>query len=151
MISILMVCHGNICRSTMAQCIMQHLVNEKGLGNMFHIDSAATSREEIGNGIHHGTVRTLKEHNIPVLEHYAKQITKNDYQKFDYILGMDSWNMMNLERILGNDPAHKVKRLLDYSTKPRDIADPWYTGNFEVTYQDVLEGCNALLQHILEQ
>lgn len=135
----------------MAQCVMQHLVNSKGIQDRFHIDSSATSREEIGNGIHHGTVKALTEHNIPVLEHYAKQITKNDYQKFDYILGMDSWNMMNLERILGNDPDGKVKRLLDYSSRPRDIADPWYTGNFEVTYNDVVEGCTALLDHILSK
>ena len=151
MISILMVCHGNICRSTMAQCVMQHLIDQKGLTHRFHIDSAATSREEIGNGIHHGTIKALKEHNIPVLEHYARAITRSDYSKFDYILGMDSWNMTNLSRILGDDPEHKVKRLLDYSNRPRDIADPWYTGNFEVTYQDVVEGCNALLTHILEK
>ena len=151
MIKVLFICHGNICRSTMAQYVMQHLVNERGMSDCFYIDSAATSREEIGSGVHYGTRKKLKEMGIFCGDHRAVQLERADYDKYDYIVGMDSWNRRNMTRILGADPEGKVSLLLDYAAQPRDIADPWYTGNFDVTYEDVLEGCEALLAHILEE
>ena len=149
MIKILFICHGNICRSTMAQYVMQHLVDTRGLGGYFEIDSAATSTEEIGNGVHRGTRAKLKEVGIYCGDHRARQMKRSDYDKFDYLVGMDGWNRKNMMRILGSDPEHKVSLLLDFTEHPRDIADPWYTGNFDVTYEDVVEGCEALLAHIL--
>ena len=125
MIKVLFVCHGNICRSTMAQYVMQDLVTRHGLAEHFYINSAAISMEEIGNPV-------------------------SDYDKYDYIIGMDSWNRRNMMRILGKDPEGKVSLLLDYTDHPRDIADPWYTGNFDATYDDVKAGCEALLTHIRE-
>ena len=150
MIKVLFICHGNICRSTMAQFIFQHMVNTRGLAAKFHIDSAATSMEELGSGVHRGTQAKLRQVGVPVLSHRAKLLERKDYDKYDYILGMDSWNFRNMNRILGSDPEKKVGLLLDFSDRPRDIADPWYTGNFDVTYDDVLEGCTALLEHILK-
>ena len=149
-VKILMVCHGNICRSTMAQYVMQDLVNRQGLAAHFYIDSAATSTEEIGNPVHRGTRAKLKEVGIPCGDHRAVQMKRSDYDKYDYIIGMDGWNRRNMMRILGSDPDGKVSLLLDYTDHPRDIADPWYTGNFDATYEDVKEGCEALLTHILE-
>lgn len=145
MIRVLFICHGNICRSTMTQFVFQHMVNEAGIAAHFHIDSAATSREEIGNGPHYGTVQKMREVGIPVLPHRAVQMTKKDYKEYDYIIGMDGWNIRNINRIAGGDPNHKVHLLLEYSENPRDIADPWYTGNFDRTYEDVLEGCEGFL------
>lgn len=147
-IKVLMICHGNICRSTMAQSVFQNMVNKANLTAHFHIDSAATSTEEIGNPPHHGTVRKLQQVGIPVVPHRARQMTKKDYDQFDYILGMDQWNLRNMNRILRSDPQGKVHLLLDYSDEPRDIADPWYTGNFDVTYADVMEGCQAFLDYL---
>ncbi len=151
MIKILFVCHGNICRSPMAQFVMQDLVNRRGLSDQFYIDSAATSREEIGNGVHYGTRGKLKEVGVPLLNHRAVQLKRADYDEYDFILGMDRWNRKNMLRILGEDPQNKVSLLLDFAEHPRDIADPWYTGNFDVTYDDIVEGCEALLNYILEQ
>ena len=151
MIKILFICHGNICRSTMAQYVFQHMVDKRGLSSSFYIDSAGTSREEIGNGVHRGTRKKLKEEGIWCGEHRAVHMTKADYGKYDYLIGMDSWNRRNMMRILGSDPEGKVSLLLDFSERPRDIADPWYTGNFDVTYEDVKEGCEALLEHILKE
>ncbi|MCI8599710.1 MAG: low molecular weight phosphotyrosine protein phosphatase [Lachnospiraceae bacterium] len=151
MIKILFVCHGNICRSPMAQFVMQDLVNRRGLSDQFYIDSAATSREEIGNGVHYGTRGKLKEVGVPLLNHRAVQLKRADYDEYDFILGMDQWNRKNMLRILGEDPQSKVSLLLDFAEHPRDIADPWYTGNFDVTYDDIVEGCEALLAYILEQ
>lgn len=151
MIKILFICHGNICRSTMCQCVMQDLVNKQGLGNVFEIDSRATSREEIGNPPHHGTVRKMQEAGIPVIPHRATQITWDDYGYYDYIIGMDDWNMRNLHKMLKNDPEGKVYKLLRFADREDDIADPWYTGNFDVTYDDVLEGCTALLAYVLSR
>lgn len=148
MIKILFICHGNICRSTMAQFVFQNLVNQAGLIDQFYINSAATSREEIGNGPHPGTIRKMQEMNIPVLPHRAVQITKKDYQDYDYLIGMDEWNMRNINRITGGDPDDKIHMLLDFSDEPRAIADPWYTGNFDATYMDVLEGCKGLLRFL---
>ena len=149
-IKVLFICHGNICRSTMAQFVFQHMVNTRGLSGLFHIDSAATSREEIGNGPHYGTVNKMREVGIPVLPHRAIQMTKKDYNEYDFLLGMDEANIRNMRRIAGGDPGQKIHMLLDYSKQPRAIADPWYTGNFDVTYSDVVEGCNAFLQYLEE-
>lgn len=146
MIKVLFVCHGNICRSTMAQFVFQDMINKQGLTEQFYIDSAATSREEIGNPPHHGTVHKLKHIGIPILPHRAVQMTKKDYNKYDYLIGMDSMNIRNMLRIVSSDPEHKICRLLDFIEHPRDIADPWYTGNFDLTYENIKEGCEALLE-----
>ena len=148
MIKILFVCHGNICRSTMAEYVMKHLVKKAGLEDHFFIDSAATSTEEIGNGVHHGTRRKLSEVGIPCGDHRARQMTKADYDKFDLLIGMDSANLRNMRRICGGDGDGKLRLLLQYAGSDRDIADPWYTGNFDETYDDVLAGCQALLAHL---
>lgn len=148
MIKILFVCHGNICRSTMAQFVFQDMVNKEGLADRFVIDSKATSTEELGNGPHYGTVRKLKEVGVPVLLHRASQMRRSDYKEYDYIIGMDGWNYRNMMRILGGDPEGKVSLLLDHTEHPRDIADPWYSGNFDATYEDVVEGCEALLRKL---
>ena len=151
MIKILFVCHGNICRSPMAEFVMKDLVKKAGLSDEFYIASAATSTEEIGNGVHYGTRKKLAEFGISVDGKYAVQLKKSDYAKYDYIIGMDTWNIRNINRIIGNnDPDGKVAKLLDFTDrKGQDIADPWYTGNFDVTYDDVKEGCEALLQNCL--
>jgi len=146
-IKILFVCHGNICRSTMAEYVMKHLVRQAGREAEFFIDSAATSTEEIGAPVHHGTRRKLAQAGIPCGNHRARQVTWADYRSFDLIIGMDSANIRNLNRILKGDPEGKVRKMLDYTDRPGDVADPWYTGNFDVTYDDILQGCTALLEH----
>ena len=151
MTKILFICHGNICRSTMAQYVMQYLVDKRGLSDCFYIDSAATSREEIGNGVHHGTRAKLREVGIPCGDHRARQMTRGDYEEYDYLIGMDTWNIRNMNRIVGADPDHKIHKLLEYTNRGGDIADPWYTGNFDETYRDVSEGCEGLLTHILKE
>ena len=149
MIRILFICHGNICRSTMAQFVMEYMVDQAGLKDIFYIDSAATSREEIGNGPHPGTVRKMREMGIPMRSHRAVQLRRDDYDKYDYIIGMDRWNIKNIMNIIGDDPEGKVSSLLDYTDrKGQEIADPWYTGNFEETYIDVDEGCRGLLDYL---
>lgn len=150
-IRVLFVCHGNICRSTMAHFLFQDMVNKAHLDSHFYIDSAATSREEIGNPPHHGTVNKLREVGIPVLPHKAVQLTRRDYEKYDYLIGMDDWNIRNMMKILKADPKNKVKKLLDFAGSGRDIADPWYTGNFDKTYEDIQEGLCALLNEIREK
>lgn len=150
MIKVMMVCHGNICRSTMAEFVLKDMVKKQHIEDKFIIDSSATSREEIGNGVHHGTRRKLAEMDVPCGEHRAVQITKKDYDNYDYILIMDANNRRNLMRIIGADTEGKVHGLLDFSGRPRDIADPWYTGNFDVTYDDVVEGCETFLEHLRE-
>ena len=151
MVKVLFICHGNICRSTMAEMVLKHLVRERGLVDLFYIDSAATSREEIGNGVHYGTRRKLAEVGIPCEDHRARQVMKKDYEKFDYLIVMDSNNVRNLNRIIGSDPDGKVYKLLDFTERPgASIADPWYTGNFDETYRDVLEGCEGFLKKISE-
>jgi len=135
----------------MAQMVFQDIVNKRGLSEMFSIDSKATSTEEIGNPPHRGTMKKLNEEGIPILPHTAKQITMSDYEKYDYIIGMDALNMRNLARILNGDPEGKLHKLPDFAGKDRDIADPWYTGDFDKTYEDVVEGCHALLKEILEK
>lgn len=151
MTKILFICHGNICRSTMAQYVMQYLVDKRGLSDCFYIDSAATSREEIGNGVHHGTRAKLREVGIPCGDHRARQMTRGDYEEYDYLIGMDTWNIRNMNRIVGADPDHKIHKLLEYTNRGGDIADPWYTGNFDETYRDVSEGCEGLLAYILKE
>ena len=149
MIKVLFICHGNICRSTMAQYVFQNLINRNDLIDQFYIDSAATSREEIGNPVHHGTRRKLKEVGIPCGDHRARQLEKREYDEFDYLIGMDSMNIRNMMRILGGDPKGKVSKLLDFTERTgQDIADPWYTGDFEATYRDVVEGCNGFLAYL---
>jgi len=150
MTKILFICHGNICRSTMAEYVMKHLVKQAGLKDAFFIDSAATSTEEIGNGVHCGTRRKLAQVGIPCSDHRARQVTWADYQKFDLLIGMDEANLRNLRRMLKNDPDSKISLLLDYTDRPDAIADPWYTGDFDATYRDVLEGCTALLKQLTE-
>ena len=146
MIKIMFVCHGNICRSPMAEFVMRDMVKKEGLSDKISVASSATSREEIGNGVHHGTRRKLAEFGISADGKVAVQLTKADYDKYDYIIGMDSYNIRNIHRIIGNDNASKVYRLLDFSHRSGDIADPWYTGNFDRTYEDVYDGCTGLLE-----
>ena len=152
MIRVLFVCLGNICRSPMAEFIMKSIISERGLSDRFYIASAATSTEEIWNGVGNPVYppakRELAKHGISCEGKRAVQITKPDYGKYDYILGMEERNIRNILRIVGKDPEHKVKLLLDYSDHPRDIADPWYTGNFESTYRDVVEGCEGFLLYL---
>lgn len=149
MIRVLFVCHGNICRSPMAEFILKDMVEKQDLKEQFYIASAATSTEEIGNPVHHGTKHKLQEYGISTAGKYAVQLTKKDYAAFDYILCMDQRNITNALRIVGADPKNKVKRLLDYTGRSGDIADPWYTGDFDRTYQDVYEGCKAFLDACL--
>ena len=148
MINIMFVCHGNICRSPMAEFILKDMVAQRKISHNFHIESSATSREEIGNDIHYGTKNKLKKVGVPFTPRKATQITKSDYDKYDFILCMDNNNIRNLSRIIPNDKDNKIKLLLDFSDNPRNIADPWYTGNFEDTYNDIIEGCEALLNYI---
>lgn len=164
MTRILMICHGNICRSTMAEYVMRHLVARQGLEGQVVVDSAATSREALGSGVHRGTQRVLRRHGVACGNHRSTQMTSDDYGRYDLICGMDQENLAGIYRILGGergygwswdpvsdayarrvDPVGKVHLLLDWSQDPRDIADPWYTGDFDATYRDVLEGCQTLL------
>ncbi len=151
MIKILFICHGNICRSPMAEFVMKDLVSKRGLSDDFFIASAATSREEIGNPVHHGTRNKLAQYGISTKGKYAIQLTKEDYQAYDYLIGMEQWNIRNILKIIGSDPKHKVYRLLDFTDNPKDIDDPWYTGDFDKTYEDVLKGCTALLERICDE
>ena len=148
MIKVLFVCHGNICRSTMAQSMFQDMVNKKGLSDRFEIDSAATSREEIGNGPHYGTVSKLRSVGIPVIPHRARQMTRADYEYYDYLIGMDSYNISNMTRLAGGDPDGKIYQLLTFAGSSRSIADPWYTDNFDETYDDLVEGLGAFMRFL---
>ncbi|MGN0639075.1 MAG: low molecular weight protein-tyrosine-phosphatase [Huintestinicola sp.] len=148
MIKILFVCHGNICRSTMAQSVFQFMVNKAGLDRSFEIDSAATSTEEIGNPPHYGTVGELRRHNIPVIPHRARQLTKADEIHFDLLIGMDSANIRNMRRIVGS--SEKIYKLMTFADMEKDVADPWYTGDFAETYADVKLGCEKLLKKLTD-
>ena len=150
MIKILFLCHGNICRSTMCESVMTHLVNRKNLTDQIQIQSAATHNDEIGNPPHYGTARKLKQEGIPLIPHRAVRMTKADYDKYDYLIGMDTANIRNMTRIANGDPKGKIYKLLSFAGSGRDIADPWYTGNFDETYEDVMEGCTALLDYLIK-
>ena len=145
MTKILFVCHGNICRSPMAEFVMKDLVKQQGWERQFEIASAATSREELGNPVYPPARRKLAEHGISCDGHHARQITRADYDYYDLLIGMDSANLQNMRRAFGGDPEGKVHLLLDYTGQARDVADPWYTGDFEATWRDVDAGCRALL------
>ena len=151
MTNILFVCLGNICRSPMAEFVFRDMVQKQGLGDRFSVASAATSTEELGNPVHPGTQRRLAREGISTRGKTAVQLTRRDYQRYDYLIGMEQRNLSGMLRILGSDPAGKVHRLLDFTDRPRDIADPWYTGDFDRTYDDVVEGCRGLLAHLLEE
>ena len=142
---ILFVCHGNICRSPMAEFVMKDLVRKAGLESQYHIESAATTTEELGNEVYPPAKRKLAEHSISCKGKTARQMTRNDYNRFDLLIGMDDWNIRNMQRICGGDPEGKIHKLLDYTYRTGNVADPWYTGDFEATWRDVLEGCQALL------
>ncbi len=148
MIKVLFICHGNICRSPMAEFVFKDMVKKEGLSEFFHIESAATSNEEIGNPVHYGTREKLKPLGISVAGKTARRMTKKDYETYDYLLAMDKNNIRNINRIIDRDDEGKVHLLLEYAGSTRDIADPWYTGNFDVTYDVIVEGCSAFLNHI---
>ena len=146
---ILFICHGNICRSPMAEFLLKDIVKKRGLEDAFEIASAATSREEIGNPVHYGTRNKLAQFGISVAGKHAVQVTKRDYEHYDLLLVMDSNNIRNLRRVLGEDTQNKVHLLLDYTErKGESIADPWYTGDFDVTYDDIMEGLAGLLAYL---
>ena len=149
MIKLLFVCHGNICRSPMAEFIMKDLVAKAGRGSDFEIASAAVSREELGNPVYPPARRELQRHGIGCGGHAARQITKADYENFDCLICMESYNIRNALRIWGSDPEGKITRLLDHTNRPGDVADPWYTDRFDVTYRDVEEGCAAWLELLI--
>lgn len=152
MTKILFICHGNICRSPMAEFVMKDMVKRQGLADQFYIASAATSTEEIGNPVHYGTRNKLAQVGISTAGKYAVRMERRDYQEYDYIVGMDRWNYKNMLRISGNkDKDKKISLLLDYTDHPRDVADPWYTGDFEKTYEDIMAGCKGLLEHIQQK
>ncbi len=146
---ILFVCHGNICRSPMAEFVMKDLVEKAGVAQQFLIESAATSTEEIGNSVYPPARRKLAEHGISCQGKTARQMTRLDYGRYDQLIGMDSWNIRNMRAISGGDPEGKIRMLMDYTNRPGDVADPWYTGDFEATWRDVLEGCEALLSQLM--
>ena len=150
MMKVLFVCHGNICRSTMAESMFTYMVKQRGMADQFEIDSAATSREEIGNTPHYGTVSKLREVGIPLVPHRARQMTMSDYEHFDYLIGMDSANIRNMQRIAGGK-SDKIYKMLDFVSgagRGRDVADPWYTDNFDATYNDLTSGLNAFLRYL---
>lgn len=148
MIKILFVCHGNICRSPMAEYIMRDIVNKNNKGNLFEIASKGTSREELGNSVYPPVRRMLKEYGITCDGKTAVQMTKEDYRSFDYIVAMERRNISNIIRIVGDDADQKISLLLDYTDRPGDVADPWYTGDFEKTWDDILKGCQGLFNKL---
>ena len=150
MIKVLFVCMGNICRSPMAEFVFKHLVRQKGLSDQFEIDSAGTEscNEDCHAGIHHGTRQKLQAEKIPFEEHYSRCIRPTDYKHFDYILAMDDGNIADIIKIVGPDNEHKIHRLLDFADYPHNIRDPWYTGNFNESYHDICEGCQAFLDSL---
>lgn len=148
MIKVLFVCHGNICRSAMAEIIFNAEVKARGIDDMFVCDSAATSREEIGNPMYSPAVAELRKHGLSPNGHRARQVVQSDYEKYDYIIGMDNENMHNLSRLWPEDNGKKVNMLLNYAGSRRSVADPWYTGDFYATYRDLVEGINAFLDGV---
>ena len=148
---ILFVCHGNICRSPMAEFILKDLVEKAGIADNFEIASAATSTEEIGNDIYPPAKHILSQKGIKFESRQARQITRKDYDYYDFIIAMDENNLRNLRRMLGDDTKHKISLMMSYAGKHRDVADPWYTGDFETTYRDLIEGCEGFLRWLKEQ
>lgn len=146
MVKILFVCHGNICRSPMAEFVMKDLVGKAGADERFFIASAATSTEEIGNPVYPPARRKLAEHGIGCAGKTARQMTAADYREYDLLIGMDSANLRNMRRICGGDPEGKIRLLMDFTDRPGDVADPWYTGDFETTWRDISAGCRGLLE-----
>ena len=144
------VCHGNICRSPMAEFVFLDMIKRRGLSDRITAASSATSTEEIGNDVHRGTRAILTKYGIPFTHREAIQLTRADYAKYDLFIGMDSYNVCNMLRIFGSDPENKVVKLLDLTDRGGDVADPWYTGNFEITYRDVCDGCEALISRLTE-
>ena len=151
MTRILFVCHGNICRSPMAEFVMKDLVEKAGLAQQFHIESAATSTEEIGNPVYMPARRKLAEHGISCEGHHARQLQKSDYKNWDMLVGMDRANLRNMTRICGGDRAGKLSLLLDFTDRPGEVSDPWYTGDFDATWRDVLAGCQGILDRWKEE
>ena len=147
---IMFVCHGNICRSPMAEFVFMNMVRARGMSDLFTAESAATSTEEIGNDVHRGTKAILTKYNIPFHRREAVQLCRSDYEKYDLFVGMDSANIRNMHRIFGADPDGKIVKLLDFTSRPGDVADPWYTGNFEATYRDVTQGCEGLIEYLIK-
>ena len=148
MVKILFVCHGNICRSPMAEFVMKELVRQAGLADSISVASAACRRDEIGSDTYYGTKNKLREEYIPFEPRHARQITSTDYEEYDYIIGMDGENMRDLSRLTKGDPFGKVHLLMDFAGEARDVADPWYTDDFDATYRDVRKGCEALLKKL---
>ncbi len=148
MIRVLMVCHGNICRSPMAEFVMKDLVKKAGLEDCFEIASAATSTEEIGNPVYPPAKKELADHGIGCAGKTARQLRRTDYEQYDLLIGMDGENLRNMRRICGGDPAGKLSLLLDHTDRPGDVADPWYTRDFKRTWEDVEEGCRSLLREL---
>ena len=147
-IRILFVCHGNICRSPMAEFVMKDLVARRGLADRFVVASAATSSEEIGHDVHHGTKRILDRMGVPYERRAARRLRSTDAASWDYLIGMDEPNVRNMRRMLGREAEGKIYKLLEFAGSTADVADPWYTGDFETTYDDVLAGCRGLLAHM---
>ena len=150
MTKVLFVCLGNICRSPMAEFLFKDMVNKKGLRDKFIIESAGTSNEEEGNPVHYGTKNKLAEIGISVEGKYARKLKREDYKKFDYIIAMEQRNIRDIYRIVGEDKENKIYRLLDFLNNPRDISDPWYTHNFEITYNDIMEGLESFFKFLKE-
>ena len=150
MIKIMFICHGNICRSPMAEFIFKDILDKAGIGHDFYVSSAATSYEEIGNPVHYGTAKILDGLGISYSGKRAVHLEKSDYEKYDYLVCMDSANVRNTLRIVGDDGDKKIHKLLEFADSCEDVADPWYTGDFDRTYKDVLKGCRGLLRHIEE-
>ncbi len=150
MIKIMFVCHGNICRSPMAEFLFKDLVKRMGKEDLFYIKSSATSSEELGNPVHYGTKAVLDRLNISCKGKVAEKLKASDYNNYDYFIGMDEYNRRNMINLFGGDKENKVKLLLDFTSEPRDVADPWWTGNFEITYNDISKGLNALYNYLIK-
>ena len=150
MTKILFICHGNICRSPMAEFVMRDMVNKSGLSDKFEISSAATSTEEIGNSVYPPVKRLLADNGISCDGKTARQLTKKDYDNYDLLIGMDGANYQNISRICGGDKQNKIHLLMDFTGSPHDVADPWYTRNFDATWNDINEGCKALLDKLTQ-
>ena len=148
MIRVLFICHGNICRSAMAEFVLKDLVKKRGIADQFVIESAATSTEEIGNPVYPPARRKLAEYGISCEGHAARRMRESDYDKFDLLIGMDTANIRNMNRIAGGDPDGKIRKMMDYTNRPGDVADPWYTRDFQATWDDVYEGCLGLLKDL---